>query len=78
MAEALDRLWVTDITRHRTSEGWVHCAAVPYVFSRQVVGWSIADHLRTELVVDAHQMARLRRRPGGMILTSDRCPQYTS
>jgi putative transposase len=58
-----DRLWVTDITQHRTSEGWVYCAAVLDVFSRRVVGWSIADHLRTELVVDALEMARMRRKP---------------
>jgi putative transposase len=51
-----DRLWVTDITQHRTSEGWVYAAVVLDVFSRRVVGWSIADHLRTELVVDARLM----------------------
>jgi putative transposase len=58
-----DRLWVTDITQHRTSEGWVYAAVVLDVFSRRVVGWSIADHLRTELVVDALDMARWRRKP---------------
>lgn len=77
-ADAPDRLWVTDITQHRSSEGWVYCAAVLDVFSRRVVGWSIADHLRTELVVDALEMARLRRRPVGTILHSDRGAQYTS
>jgi len=78
VAHEPDRLWVTDITQHRTSEGWVYCAAVLDVFSRRVVGWSIADHLRTELVVDALEMARLRRRPVGTILHSDRGTQYTS
>lgn len=78
VADAPDRLWVTDITQHRTREGWVYCAAVLDVFSRRVVGWSIADHLRTELVVDALEMARLRRRPVGTILHSDRGTQYTS
>ena len=78
VAEEPDRLWVTDITQHRTSEGWVYCAAVLDVFSRRVVGWSIADHLRTELVVDALEMARLRRKPVGTILHSDRGAQYTS
>ncbi len=68
MADAPDRLWVTDITQHRSSEGWVYCAAVLDVFSRRVVGWSIADHLRTELVIDALEMARLRRKPVGTIL----------
>lgn len=75
VADAPDRLWVTDITQHRTREGWVYCAAVLDVFSRRVVGWAIADHLRTELVVDALEMARLRRRPVGTILHSDRGTQ---
>ena len=81
IADGPDRLWVTDITQHHTSEGWVYCAAVLDVFSRRVVGWSIADHLRTELVVDALEMARLRRKPardGGTIVHSDRGTQYTS
>jgi putative transposase len=78
VADKPDRLWVIDITQHRTSQGWVYCAAVLDVFSRRVVGWSIADHLRTELVVDALEMARLRRRPVGTILHSDRGTQYTS
>ena len=47
-----DRLWFTDITQHRTAEGWVYCAAVLDVYSRRIVDWSIADHLRTELVVE--------------------------
>lgn len=81
VADAPDRLWVTDITQHRSNEGWVYCAAVLDVFSRRVVGWSIADHLRTELVVDALEMARMRRRPANdnsTILHSDRGTQYTS
>lgn len=77
-ADAPDRLWVTDITQHRTSEGWVYAAIVLDVFSRRVVGWSIADHLRTELVVDALDMARMRRKPIGTIVHSDRGTQYTS
>jgi putative transposase len=75
VADAPDRLWVTDITQHRSSEGWVYCCAVLDVFSRRVVGWSIADHLRTELVVDALEMARMRRKPVGTILHSDRGTQ---
>jgi putative transposase len=78
VADAPDRLWVTDITQHRTGEGWVYAAVVLDVFSRRVVGWSIADHLRTELVVDALDMARWRRRPDGTIVHSDRGTQYTS
>jgi putative transposase len=61
IADAPDRLWVSDITQHRTGEGWVYAAVVLDVYSRRVVGWSIADHLRTELVVDALNMARWRR-----------------
>lgn len=53
VANAPDRLCLSDITQHRSSEGWVSCAVVLDVFSRRVVGWLIADHLRTELVVDA-------------------------
>lgn len=77
-ANGPDQLWVTDITQHRTSEGWVYCAAVIDVFSRRCVGWSIAEHLRTELVVDAIELARIRRKPVGTIVHSDRGTQYTS
>lgn len=78
VADEPDKLWVTDITQHRTGEGWVYCAAVIDVYSRRCVGWSIADHLRTELVLDAVDMARIRRRPDGTILHSDRGTQFTS
>jgi putative transposase len=79
VADAPDRLWVTDITEHPTAEGKVYCAAVLDVFSRTVVGWSIADHMRAELVVDALDMARWRRRPApGAVVHSDRGSQYTS
>jgi putative transposase len=79
-ADGPDRLWVTDITQHRTGEGWVYCAIVLDVFARRVVGWSIADHLRSELVIDALDMARWRRRPpaGQTIVHSDHGTQYTS
>lgn len=80
VAETPDRLWLTDITEHPTREGKVYLAAVLDVYSRRIVGWSIADHLRSELVVDALEMARWRRRPttGQTILHSDRGSQYTS
>jgi putative transposase len=80
VAEAPDRLWLTDITEHPTREGKVYLAAVLDVYARRIVGWSIADHLRAELVVDALQMARWRRRPapGQTVLHSDRGAQYTS
>lgn len=78
VADAPDKLWVTDITQHMTGEGWVYCAAVIDVYSRRCVGWSIADHLRTELVLDALDMARWRRQPSGTIVHSDRGAQFTS
>jgi transposase InsO family protein len=79
VADAPDRLWVTDITEHPTAEGKVYCAAVLDVFSRTVGGWSIADHMRAELVVDALEMARWRRRsPAGAVVHSDRGSQHTS
>ncbi len=77
-ADRPDKLWVMDITQHRTGEGWVYLAAVIDVFSRRCVGWSIADHLRTELVVDAIDMARWRRKPVGTIVHADRGGQFTS
>jgi len=75
-----DRLWMMDITEHPTSEGKVYLAVVVDGFSRMVVGWSIADHVRAELVVDALQMANWRRRPtaGHTVAHSDHGSQYTS
>ena len=51
--DAPNRLWITDITEHPTAEGKVYCAAVMDAYSRLIVGWSIAEHMRTELVTDA-------------------------
>jgi len=62
-ADRPDRLWVADITEHPTSDGKVYLAVVVDAWSRRVVGWSIADHLRTELVTDVLDMAIWRRRP---------------
>ncbi len=74
-----DRVWFTDVTQHRAKDGWVYCCAVIDAFSRKVVGWSIADHIRTELVIDALEMARWQRRPApGGIVHSDRGSTYTS
>ena len=80
VADAPDRLWLTDVTEHPTGTGKVYLAAVPDVFSRRIVGWSIADHLRTELVTDALQMALWRRQPPGgqTVLHSDHGTQFTS
>ena len=71
--EGPDRLWVMDVTEHRTDEGKVYLGVVVDAWSRRVVGWSIADHMRSELVVDAVQMAIWRRRPptGQCIAHSD-------
>ncbi|WP_040586003.1 IS3 family transposase [Segniliparus rugosus] len=77
-ADGSNKLWVTDVTQHPTREGWVYCAVVLDVFSRRVVGWSIADHIRAELVVDALDMARWRRKPHGTVVHSDRGSQYVS
>jgi putative transposase len=78
--EGPDRLWVADITEHPTDEGRVYLAVVIDAWNRQVVGQSIADHLRAELVVDALDMACWRRRPvaGQTIHHADHGTQYTS
>ena len=79
-----NRLWITDITEHPTAEGKLYCAAVMDAYSRLIVGWSIADHMRTELVTDALGMAIIRRRPDNQsedartVLHSDHGSQYTS
>jgi transposase InsO family protein len=79
IADAPNRMWCTDITEHPTRDGKVYCAAVMDVYSRQIIGWSIADHIRAELVVDALQMAIWRRHPEpGTIVHADRGAQYTS
>lgn len=79
-ADGPDRLWVTDITEHPTEEGKLYCAAVMDAYSRRIVGWSMAEHIRTELVLDALGMAIVRRKPadGQTILHSDHGSQYTS
>jgi putative transposase len=72
-------LWVADITYLRTWEGWLYLAAVQDAYSRRIVGWAMADHMRAEFVVDALQMALARRRPGrGLICHSDQGSQFVS
>jgi putative transposase len=74
--EAPDRLWVADITYVRTWEGWLYLSFVLDAYSRKVVGWSMANNLRTELVLDAVNMAIYTRRPPpGLIHHSDRGSQ---
>src|SRR5215203_5006814 len=67
-----DQLWVADITQQRTDQGWLYLAVILDAFSRRVVGWSMADHLRTELVLDALEMAISQRQPPpGLVCHSD-------
>ena len=75
-----DRLWCMDITEHPTNSGKVYLAVVIDAWSRRVVGWSIADHIRAELVADAIQMATWKRQPprDQVIAHSDHGSQYTS
>jgi putative transposase len=74
-----DRLWVADVTQQRTDQGWLYLAVVLDAFSRRIVGWSMADHLRTELVLDALDMAISQRNPAaGLVCHSDHGCQYTS
>jgi putative transposase len=77
-ATSPDRLWTADITYVRTQEeGFIYLSFILDVYSRRVVGWSISNNLRTELVVDALEMALWRRRPStGLIHHSDRGSQY--
>jgi putative transposase len=79
-ATAPDRLWTADITYVSTDEGFVYLAFVLDAYSRRlVVGWAMESHLRTELVLDALQMAVWRRKPApGLIHHSDQGVQYTS
>jgi putative transposase len=77
--EAPDRLWVADITYVRTWEGWLYLSFVLDTYSRKIVGWSIANNLKTDLVLDALNMAIYTRRPQpGLVHHSDRGSQYTS
>ncbi len=77
-AEAPDRLWVADITYVPTWAGFLYLAVALDAFSRRIVGWSMATHLRAELVLDALDMALYKRRPRAVIHHSDQGTQYTS
>ena len=78
-AAAPDRLWVADITYVPTWAGFLYLAVVLDVHTRRIVGWAMADHLRSELVIEAVDMAVWRRRPReGVIHHSDQGSQYTS
>jgi putative transposase len=74
-----DQIWYGDITYIHTWEGWLYLAVLLDAYSRKVVGWAMADHLRTELATDALKMALATRRPNsGLIHHTDRGVQYTS
>jgi putative transposase len=77
-ADAPDQLWVADMTYIPTWSGWLYLAMVLDVYSRKIVGWAMDTHMRTELILDALQMAVTQRQPRGVIHHSDRGSQYTS
>jgi putative transposase len=77
-ADGPNRLWVADITYIPTSAGYLFLAVVLDAWSRRIVGWSMATHLRTELVLDALEMAIQQRKPSNVIHHSDQGSQYTS
>jgi len=77
-ADGPDKLWVADITYVPTWAGFLYLAVVIDVWSRRVVGWSMATHLRTELVLDALDMAITSRKPTNVVHHSDQGTQYTS
>lgn len=80
-ASAPNQKWLADITYIETGEGWLYLAAVLDCYSRRIVGWAAADHLRSELVEEALAIALQTRRPDpthGLIHHSDRGVQYAS
>ena len=78
-AAAPNRIWLADITYVETDQGWLYLATVMDLYSRRIVGWAMADHLRTELPLAALRMAIAAKQPGpGLIHHSDRGVQYAS
>lgn len=74
-----NQIWLQDITYVPTAQGWLYLALVMDLWSRKIVGWAMAGHLRSELAVSALQMACTQRRPGkGLLVHSDRGVQYAS
>ena len=75
--DAPNRVWAADIKQIKTGEGWLYLAAVQDLFSRRIIGWAMAPHMRSELVVEALEMAVRRRRPAkGTIHHSDHGGQF--
>jgi putative transposase len=77
-ADAPNKLWVADITYIPTWAGFLYLAVVLDAFSRRIIGWAMAEHLRTELVLAALNMALAQRRPREVVHHSDHGTQYTS
>ena len=77
-ADEPNKLWVADITYVPTWAGFLYLAIVLDAFSRRIVGWAMATHLKTELVLDALEMALMQRRPDEVVHHSDHGCQYTS
>ena len=77
-ASGPNRLWVSDLTFIPTAAGFLYLAVVLDAWSRRIVGWSMTNHLRTELVLNALEMALGQRRPANVILYSDQGSQFTS
>ena len=77
-ADGPDQLWIADITYIPASAGFLYLAVVLDAWSRRVIGWAMATHLRTELVLDSLNMAVWQRRPERVIHHSDQGTQYTS
>lgn len=76
---AQDIAWASDITYIKTHEGWLYLATVLDLYSRRIIGWSLSNHLKTQLVIDALSMAIRQRRPSTqVIIHSDRGSQYAS
>ena len=73
-----NKLWVADITYVPTWSGFLYLSVVLDAFSRRVVGWAMAKHLKTQLVLDALDMALWNRQPDAVIHHSDQGSQYTS
>ena len=77
--ESINQCWISDITYIGTHEGWLYLCSILDLCSRRVIGWSMANHMRAELAIDALDMAVLHRNPPeGLIFHSDRGIQYAS
>jgi putative transposase len=78
-ADAVNKVWVSDITSIRTGEGWLYLAAVMDVYNRQIVGWALEERITKDLVLRALHEAIVRHKPKpGLIIHSDRGSQYAS